>query len=946
MTPLGRRLYKLSFLSGLFLTAPLLVGTLWYAWSAYANLDRYRRAFDAAHPQAIDPELFQIALHDQLMSDVRRLRQPERPAHGQLPTFSLSLSRDSLDELSKASHYGKGLLEKDGRVHEVSVRYRGDQPWHVVGEQKSLKIRLSRGDLVDGVRIFNLLNDPTPFGLEDQIILDLAREQGLLTPEYHPVRLRVNNHDMGVYRFEAQPDETLLRRGRRTPGNMYSGDTDERGTSLFASTEGWQKIASRTVAEKDEHPELDRLIGAVNDASHRAFAEYARDELDLDRYATFDALDVIFCGSEHDYFSNHKLYADPYRGRLEPVAWSFRGFQHEDTFNVIDHPLLIRLKMTPGYLALRDRAVYRLLTGRASVPAIRERVDRAVGPLAPELAADPYWDAYKQLPRVSRFHRFYVRPMTLDRWWLSARYELDVFAVRSRYLLDALEQPGLEVRRMDLGKTAHGDRVARIDLTVSGHAAYVVRGVRTAAECHGQLTIHADADLDGAFDPTHDIAIVKTSFGEGARVTAYRELVPRVRLVPHPDPKPKRGRLRVETEPTTFTYFAVASECNPSDASLLLESSVVGSDMKIDMSAVPLEPGPPARTSSVSAERVPRLVLGERSPHPWSFPQPPAPRRVVLGPGVVPIATTRIFGERDTVEIAPGTTLALGSGASLVFRGRVTARGTPGRPIRLTRLDPERPFGGIALQGPRTSGSRLSEVHVDGGSRVREGKIDYTAVVNVHDTSNVTLEDWTITGDVDSADVIHANTVRGLSLDEISVRDAPVDAVDLEFVTGSIRNLFIAGAGDDCLDLMGTTLQLQDALIIGCVHNGISAGEESEVTANRIVIARAKTGVLSKNASEVRLLRSLLYQDQRGLRARRKQIRYGGPSRIGLSEVFVVGSDVVQDSDKGSTIEVEQLRVEMPEGADLPHVLDQVLRIRAWSELDARMTSLAPGSAR
>ena len=182
-------------------------------------------------------------------------------------------------------------------------------------------------------------------------------------------------------------------------------------------------------------------------SSPRDFAAYAEEELDLPRVAIFDALDVVFGGSEHDWFSNWKFYADPYRGKLEPVAWSFRGFQHEHAFNAIDAPLLIRLKMTPGYLARRDRKVYELLTGKASVPSIRERADRAMGALAEELAADPYWDAYKLLPRASRFHRFYVRPMTLDRWGLAAGYELDMFAERSRWLLDQLEEPGVEVTR-------------------------------------------------------------------------------------------------------------------------------------------------------------------------------------------------------------------------------------------------------------------------------------------------------------------------------------------------------------------------------------------------------------------------------------------------------------------------------------------------------------------
>ncbi|MBI3179815.1 MAG: CotH kinase family protein, partial [Deltaproteobacteria bacterium] len=354
-------------MSGLILVAPLLIGTLWYVGKAYLYVSRYERALGpsgAKSKSSVDLELFQIALHDALVRDLLRLKQPDRDPKRSLPTLSISLTRESLDALARENEpdesepatYAKGLLEKDGKVHEIKVRYRGEQPWHLLGAQRSMKIRLERGDLLDGVRVFNLWNDPTPFGLEDQIILDLARGADLLAPEYRPVWVRINNLDMGVYRFEAQPDETLLRQGHRIPGNMYSGDSSlvESGVgALFSDPAAWQKIASRSEDATADRTDLLRLLDRIRSASFDEFATHARRAIDLEKYARFDALDVVFGGSEHDYFSNHKLYFDPYRGKVEPVAFSFRGFQHEPTFNVIDHPLLIRLKQTPGYLAAR-----------------------------------------------------------------------------------------------------------------------------------------------------------------------------------------------------------------------------------------------------------------------------------------------------------------------------------------------------------------------------------------------------------------------------------------------------------------------------------------------------------------------------------------------------------------------------------------------------------------
>jgi len=220
----------MSAFSGVVLVLPVLLGVAWYAWSAFARIDLYRRSSKDA--PALDGELFQIALHDELTRDWRRLLLPGRPTDSPLRTLEISLPRESLDALDPTgtrkggAGYVKGFLRSQGRAYEMRLRYRGGQHWHWIGSQKSMKVRLDRGDLLDGTRVFNLLNDVTPFGLEDEIILGIAREMGLLTPEYFPVWVRINNSDMGVYRYEAQPEEGLLRRSRRMPGSMYSGDSD------------------------------------------------------------------------------------------------------------------------------------------------------------------------------------------------------------------------------------------------------------------------------------------------------------------------------------------------------------------------------------------------------------------------------------------------------------------------------------------------------------------------------------------------------------------------------------------------------------------------------------------------------------------------------------------------------------------------------------------------
>jgi hypothetical protein len=924
MRPLLYRVFKVRLGSAVIACLPLLIVLVWYAWSAYATFDRYRRA--SGSKIVLDAQLFQLHLHDELVRDLRRLSLPDRPADSRLPTLALSLTRESLDALGSEpgsegeDSYVDGYLQKDGRVHEVRVRYRGQRYWYWLYPQKSYKIRLKSGELVDNARTFHLINDVTPFGLEEQLILDLARAHGTLTPEYRPVWVRLNNSDMGVYRFEAQPDEGLLRRNERMPGSMYSGSSESvdqaRGVgSLFYDRSAWRKVAWATEQAKEDFSELERLLGKIRDSSSLAFAEYAESELDLDKFALFDALDVVFGGNQHDYSDNHKLYFDPYRGRFEPIAWSFRGFEHEERFNRVENPLLLRLKFVPGYLARRNRAVYRLLTGEASVSAIRARANQLFAELGPDLQADPYWDAYKLLPPISTFHRRMVRPMSTGQWALAASAEIAGFERRSAYLLEELERADLEVG-WTRGSDVALEKVSTFDFSAGGEGAYDWRKLLVQGGCAGSLAIWADRDRDGHFDRTRDALVASGELDRDLEIGA--RLLPGVELVARTDPTPSRGKVVTKPALRRYRYFVV-SQCAPERATLVFENLITGLGYRKQLTlANPSHE--PADDAASRADEVPRFVASDQSPHLWYFPSPAAPHDVVLGPGDVTVDATRVFGPGERVRVLAGTRVLLAPGASLVFHGRVSTEGTALAPVVFERANPDWPFGGIALQGGGTAGSRLLYTKIHGGSRARHGAIDYPGMLNVHDTSSISLESVEVGDCVQCDDLLHVAYVSNFELQDARLERAQTDALDLEFSSAEVQALRVDGAGDDCLDLMGTTLRLSDSVLAGCVNNGISAGERTKLTAHGAIVAGARTAVLAKNASEARLLRSLIYDCHTALKTGRKENHYQGQSSIGGSSLSVEHCANLTSPAPGTTIDVRLVQAVRRSGSGLEHL--------------------------
>ena len=931
------------FFGGL-LSLPLGLVVLWYMWAAFAQIDRYKRGTEDTAPWSL--ELFQIALHDELVRDLRRMTRQERPIDSALPTFELSLNRANLDDLNQQLYgdtkrsYVDGYVQREKTIHPVEIRYRGSKPWHWLGNQKSLKLRLHVGDLLDGTRIFNLLNDPTPFGMEVPVIFGIARGLGLLTPDYQMVRVRLNNNDMGVYHYAVQPVEGVLRQGRRMPGALYSGDTDSvdvaRGVGgLFFGREGWQQVSERVAGDEDEYAPLERLLETVQEASYAEFAAFAEHHIDLERYAVFDALDVVFGGNEHDYFSKHKLYFDPYRGRFEPVVWGFRSFRHEAAFNLVDHPLLIRLKMTPGYLATRNRAVFDLLTGKASVPEVRSRADRLFEQVGPDLASDPHWDSYKLLPRVTRFHRFMPRPMSKEKWLLAAQAEMHEYSRRARYLLDRLEES-----RIAGTAYAVSPALTRVDLVVDGHSAGRLREVTVAGDCGGEFEWYGDVNRNGRIDEAGDALLAAGHSGTGHPLEAFNDLLPGVRLVARLDSLAKRGNVRVESDPRTYTYLLTAT-CAPNEIALVWDSQVTGRSTRVTLAVQ--GHAPVTAPALPGIDRVPTLTAGQRSPHLWDFPKKPATESIRLGPELVRVTGTRVFLPHEQVTIAAGTRIEMGPGANLIFQSRVTAAGTLGQPIVITAADAARPFGGIAIHGSSTAGSVFEHVRVEGGTRIGNIGVDYPSMFSIYDTRDILLDNVQFENIVDAEDVLHATYVQNIRLHEVAVSQAPIDGIDLEFSDGEIRGLHIVNAGDDCLDLMGVNLQIADSILRGCVNNAISAGEESELSAHGLFISDSKTGLMAKNNSHARITGSLVYRSGTALHTKRRDIHYTGASSIGASDLFVAECDKTLDAARDTRIETGSVHHALPTSGALDHLVRDVLGLPGWSGFPAYVGSFEAG---
>ena len=288
-----------------------------------------------------------------------------------LKSFKITINPKDLQKLnSNLPQSGKKFVDAflkisgDKKVRKIELRYRGDNNFHWLYPQKSLRIKL-KNSLYDMQREFNLINPPNWYSFRDVVVYRLAKRVGLMAPDFYPVRVFINGKFMGVYLFLSQVNESLLRRFKRMPGSIYYGDygePDKRGVSdLWRDPNRWEKKAARNAEQKFDRSDINYFIDAVNNFDKERFHQFFEEMINKDKFYTFFALDVIFGSDHHDYHHNHKIYFDPYLGRYEPIEWDLRNWSDEKIKDLSVYPLLNRVKLDAVFEAERDKRAYEIL---------------------------------------------------------------------------------------------------------------------------------------------------------------------------------------------------------------------------------------------------------------------------------------------------------------------------------------------------------------------------------------------------------------------------------------------------------------------------------------------------------------------------------------------------------------------------------------------------------
>jgi CotH kinase protein len=163
------------------------------------------------------------------------------------------------------------------------------------------------------------------------------------------------------------------------------------------------------------------------------------------------------------------------------------------------------------------------------------------------------------------------------------------------------------------------------------------------------------------------------------------------------------------------------------------------------------------------------------------------------------------------------------------------------------------------------------------------------------DLNTLSVDGWNLTGAVTfyESDVIiknclfknmHCedalNTIRcKFTIENSIVDNCFSDGFDADFCTGLIVNSEFKNTGNDCVDFSGSRVEIISSNLTNCGDKGVSAGEESYVILDEVVVDGAVIGAASKDLSYLRVENITLKNCNQGFAAYQKKPEYG-PSSI------------------------------------------------------------------
>ena len=825
-----------------------------YLLQALFTLKTYQNRVDTNATFNIDR--FEFFIKDTLLKEYLNFTTstPLSENNTRLKSFYITLKPNDINKLnsnlpqSGKENYIKGYLRvgDDKQVKKIKLRYRGDTNLHWNYAQKSLRIKLIKGESYQMHKSFNLINPPHDYSIIDCVAYDISKELGLLSPRYEPVRVFINNQFKGVYIFLSQIDESLLRANKRMPGSIYYGDMTSNKqvdinspARLFYESQLWDKKASRNAEMRLDRTDIDYFIEKSNTKNPQEFYDFANTMLNLPKYYTFFGLDTLFGAFHHDYAHNHKLYFDPYLGKFEPIEWDLRYWSSIPAKDISLYPLLHQFKLNPLLEAQRDKVAYEILQ-KYPAKEIIKRLRYYQKLILPDLRCDKDRDTGIRPPL---FPNGIAKSFTINEFNQSIISNEIAIMAREKFLKKLYDNSKLIYSTKKISNNEYN-----ITIEIKGNSPIKINNKKIEDKKQNELILYPARK----FIPSNPLGAVAFLYGKEQLVSS----------------------------PRYYSIISPTPNINQWDISNFITGKKIVAQPKQH-----IQPETDGFTLAIFAPKASDL------------------KEITLK-GTIEVKENLIFNKKTDIKILAGTTFIIHPKKSIFFYGKVTAIGTKKEPILFQAKNPSQPWGSVVIQGKETSNSTFRYTKFSNGSIATHNLINYTAPFNLHDLKNFTIDHCTIGKNHIGDDAMHIAYARG-EVTNSTFKNARSDALDIDIATVTLKNNSFYNAGNDALDIMTTTLYATKNHFETTGDKGISVGEWSNATLIDNSFANNHIAIEVKDQSLLKLNNTTIKNARyKAINLYHKNKHYQKGGTVIIKDLNITGNSTIT-ADKKSHLETQ-----------------------------------------
>lgn len=669
---------------------------------------------------------------------------------------------------------------------KAKLRLKGEWTDHLSFNKWSLRIKISGDDSLFGMKSFSIQHPRTRSYLYEWIYHEALRREGIAAQRYKFVRVTVNGRHQGIFAVEENFAKQLIESNERREGVIVRFNSDFR-YQPFSHVPGVNQTSAVTGIQSPQSTNIQVY--------------------DEEKVAEDPKL-------QEQYLVAHNLLESFRAGRL-PTHMVFDADKLAMYFAISE--------LTGGTFAAYDWSDMRLLYNPVTSRLEPIGVEGNVNPYA---ATTPVCTDFSS-PDVY-FHKLMFEDESFFRKYVAALEKVSAPAYVDAMLADLDEdlRKQLQIIHSEWPYWQYSPEVLRnnaeslrgfLNPNKGLHAYYV--------GLEGQ-----QCELEVGAIQAMPIEVLTLTAGDGPNAVT---LTPSSRLV-------LAGKVSTETVDYQRASFAIPANTAWTDEwlkTLKIQYRILGSN--IDRVA---DVFPQPRLDEARLQH--DLLRHPPNPEQFTFLKVVEPTKTItIVPGQHLLNEIMVLPEGYTVVAGPGTQLDLAEGAKIITYS----------PLRLIGSE-EQP---VVIQSPDATGQGLTVLNA--------GEKSLLEYVTFRNLTNPSQAGWSLTGAVtfycSPVELRHCEFLDNHCEDALNIfrcefvidqslfQNTPSDAFDGDFVTGVVRRSSFVNVRGDCVDVSGSRVQLADLYIRDASDKGISLGEASSGSGERIRVERAGIGIAAKDLS-------------------------------------------------------------------------------------------------